>query len=169
MRISKQLKFPNKSSCSHISGHCRNITITVNCACRLTFGDNRDTVSLCRELIQGNTQCRITLPIRIVEYVYAFVYFGGVESRKCRTYRWYYPYLSGDFERYNQMLRILCCLFQKDFPQQKINNHRKPARVCWTFGDGRDNLSINLSENYTVYMLFRIAMCHSRVAYLKYA
>ena len=54
---------------------------------------------------------------------------------------------SADFERAPIPLALLHLqLDLKALPWN--NNNRKPARVCWEFGDGRDTC-INYPENYT--------------------
>ncbi|HEX4877332.1 MAG TPA: PKD domain-containing protein [Chitinophagaceae bacterium] len=74
-------------------------------------------------------------------------YFGGCEARKCKPIQVGRPdTCRADFERLPLSIsnNPLHASF-KALPDH--NNNRKPARVCWRFGDGTDTC-INYPENY---------------------
>jgi hypothetical protein len=74
-------------------------------------------------------------------------YFGGCEARKCKEIRiGERDSCSADFERGPNPGTSPLTVGLKALPWN--NNNRKPARVCWNFGDGRDTC-INYPENYT--------------------
>ena len=114
-----------------------------------TFGDGRDTCINYTETYTGQYA---------VSHQYAhsgqyevcvrILYFGGCESKKCKVIEVTQPDIcTADFERIpvistNNPLQA----YFKALPGH--NNNRKPSRVCWTFGDGRDTC-INYPENYT--------------------
>lgn len=64
-------------------------------------------------------------------------YQGGCEARKCKPVRVVPDSCRADFEKLNltttnNPLNVI----YKALPWH--NNNKKPARICWTFGDGRD-------------------------------
>ncbi|HSU28911.1 MAG TPA: PKD domain-containing protein, partial [Chitinophagaceae bacterium] len=103
------------------------------------FGDGRDTCIQYSNTSPGPY---------VVEHNYAnpgfyevcvnILYQGGCEARKCKTLQVGHPdSCRADFERIplstsNNPLRA----YFKALPWH--NNNKKPSRVCWTFGDGRD-------------------------------
>jgi PKD repeat protein len=114
-----------------------------------TFGDGRDTC------IQYST----TFPgPYLVNHIYAqggiyevcvkILYQGGCEARKCNSIRIESPdSCRADFERlpttpHNNPRSVVL----KALPWH--NNNKKPARICWQFGDGRDTC-INYTNSYT--------------------
>jgi hypothetical protein len=83
----------------------------------------------------------------IFEVCVKILYYEGCEARKCRPVELIRPdTCAADFERIEVLPpnNILLSYF-KALPRH--NNNRKPARVCWTFGDGRDTC-INYTETY---------------------
>ena len=73
-------------------------------------------------------------------------YFGGCEARKCKhVVIGREDSCRADFERSNTSASPLTIAFRA-LPWH--NNNRKPQRICWTFGDGRDTC-ITYPENYT--------------------
>ena len=114
-----------------------------------TFGDGRDTCITYLNLYNG----QYTVPHTynhpgLYEVCVKIQYYGGCEARKCENVRVGRPdTCRADFERVpvvgtNNPLHA----YFKALPQH--NNNRKPSKVCWTFGDGRDTC-INYPENYT--------------------
>ncbi len=74
------------------------------------------------------------------------LYFGGCYAYKCRSIVVARPDTCGaDFESIASTANPLRIYFRA-LPQH--NNNRKPSRVCWHFGDGRDTC-INYTETYT--------------------
>jgi PKD repeat protein len=74
-------------------------------------------------------------------------YYGGCEARKCETVRVERPdSCRADFERLPTVASSPLSASFKALPWN--NNNRKPQRVCWTFGDGRDTC-ITYPETYT--------------------
>jgi PKD repeat protein len=75
------------------------------------------------------------------------IYYGGCEARKCHLVRIAVPdSCSIDFERVATPASAPLQVAFKALPQH--NNNRKPARICWRFGDGTDTC-INYAENYS--------------------
>ena len=75
------------------------------------------------------------------------LYFGGCEARKCHNVQIGEPdSCSADFERGPITAPTPLTVGLKAIPWN--NNNRKPSRVCWQFGDGRDTC-INYPESYT--------------------
>ncbi|MGH2552924.1 MAG: hypothetical protein ACRDEB_04365, partial [Chitinophagaceae bacterium] len=110
------------------------------------FGDNRDTCINYPENYTG---------LYAVSHLYAHPgqyqvcvnirYYGGCEASNCK------PIQIGrrdtchaDFERLPVTTNPLRAYF-KALPQH--NNNRKPARICWDFGDNSDTC-INYPENF---------------------
>ncbi len=75
-------------------------------------------------------------------------YAGGCEAQKCKPLQvGPRPDSCGaDFERGPAVATTPLTVSFKALPSH--NNNRKPARVCWKFGDGTDTC-INYPENYT--------------------
>ncbi|MES1216706.1 MAG: PKD domain-containing protein [Bacteroidota bacterium] len=104
-----------------------------------TFGDGRDTCIKYESSFTG----AYAVPHNYkepgtYEVCVKIQYYGGCESKKCKSITISRPdACSADFERIpvnstNDPLRI----YFKALP--KHNNNKKPAAICWTFGDGRD-------------------------------
>jgi PKD repeat protein len=76
------------------------------------------------------------------------VYQGGCEARKCEMIRVVGPdSCRADFERiYVSTTNSQLHATFKAIPWH--NNNKKPSKVCWTFGDGRDTC-INYGQDYT--------------------
>ena len=114
-----------------------------------TFGDGTDTCINYLNIYSG----LYTVPHTysqpgLYEVCVDIKYYGGCEARKCEAVRVERPdTCRADFERIpvlttNNPLQS----YFKALPGH--NNNRKPSKVCWTFGDGRDTC-INYPENYT--------------------
>jgi PKD repeat protein len=74
-------------------------------------------------------------------------YYGGCEARKCEPVRVGHPdSCRADFQRLPVSSNNPLEAAFKALPWH--NNNRKPARICWRFGDGEDTC-INYPENYT--------------------
>ena len=114
-----------------------------------TFGDGRDTCINYPENYSGLYGVNHLYNQRgSFEVCVNIRYFGGCEARKCRVIEITRPdTCRADFERIptNAGTSPLLTYFRA-LPQH--NNNRKPARICWTFGDGRDTC-INYPETYT--------------------
>lgn len=104
-----------------------------------SFGDNRDTCIQYSNTYTGPyTVNHLYNQPGIYNVCVRIVYQGGCDARKCETIRIGRPdSCSADFERLglttsnNQLTTVF-----KALPYH--NNNKKPARICWTFGDGRD-------------------------------
>jgi len=113
------------------------------------FGDGRDTCINYPENYTGQylVTHRYNHP-GLYEVCVKINYYGGCEARKCKPIQVGRPdTCKADFVRLpttaaNNPLQAVF----KALPQH--NNNRKPSRVCWQFGDGRDTC-INYPENYT--------------------
>ncbi len=113
-----------------------------------TFGDGRDTCIQYSNTYPGNYAVthRYAAP-GSYEVCVKILYQGGCEARKCKEVRIERPdTCHADFEKLPPVVNNPLLVYFKALPQH--NNNRKPARVCWTFGDGRDTC-INYTENYT--------------------
>jgi PKD repeat protein len=114
-----------------------------------TFGDGRDTCINYTETYTGqyNVGHQYLHP-GLYEVCVKINYYGGCEARKCKPVQIGRPdTCSADFER----LTITpnnnpFFAYFKALPVH--NNNRKPSKICWTFGDGRDTC-INYTEAYT--------------------
>lgn len=111
------------------------------------FGDGRDTCITYPETYTGQY---------VVSHNYAaagpynvcvsILYYGGCEAHRCRIIEITNPVTcEADFERIqstasNPNLAYFRALFSN-------SNNRKPQRICWQFGDGRDTC-ITYSETY---------------------
>ncbi len=113
------------------------------------FGDGTDTCISYLNIYSG----QYTVPHTYsqpgqYEVCVKIIYYGGCEARKCENIQVVRPDICrADFERIpvlstNNPLQA----YFKALPEH--NNNRKPSKVCWTFGDGRDTC-INYPENYT--------------------
>ena len=114
-----------------------------------TFGDNRDTCINYNETYTGQyvVSHQYNHPGQY-EVCVNILYFGGCEARKCRVIEVSRPdTCHADFERIqaSPTTNPLLAYF-KALPQH--NNNRKPARICWQFGDNRDTC-INYPETFT--------------------
>jgi hypothetical protein len=89
----------------------------------------------------------------LYEVCVKILYFGGCEARKCK------PVQIGerpdscraDFERILTNANPLRVYFRA-LPWH--NNNKKPARICWQFGDGQDTCI-----NYPKYLYWSICCC----------
>jgi|CXWL01.1.fsa_nt_gi PKD repeat protein len=111
------------------------------------FGDGRDTCINYPNVYNGQYTVRHTYNHPgLYEVCVKILYQGGCEARKCEPVQVGRPdTCRADFERISVPNNPLLTYF-KALPQH--NNNRKPARVCWQFGDGRDTC-INYPENFT--------------------
>jgi FOG: PKD repeat len=112
------------------------------------FGDGRDTCINYPNTFTGQylVSHRYTHP-GLYNVCVKILYYGGCEAQKCKTIPIARPdSCRADFERipvtvatpYTQGFRAL----------PSHNNNKKPARICWQFGDGEDTC-INYPVNYT--------------------
>ncbi len=113
------------------------------------FGDGRDTCINYLNIYNGRYYVTHTYQHPgLYEVCVRIIYYGGCESMKCKVLQIGHPDIChADFERIpvSPTTNPLQTYFRA-LPQH--NNHRKPARICWTFGDTRDTC-INYTENYT--------------------
>ena len=104
-----------------------------------SFGDGSDT---CIEYSNTNTE-PYTVNHNYADYgsyevCIKIIYFGGCEAKNCKIIQTGRPdSCSADFERIpvlstNNTLKV----YYKALPWN--NNYKKPARICWIFGDGTD-------------------------------
>jgi PKD repeat protein len=111
------------------------------------FGDGKDTCISYPENYTGQYSVRHTYrePGQY-EVCVKIVYFGGCESYKCKVIN-VGEFCRSDFEKLlvNTTADPLVAYF-KALPFHSLN--KKPKKICWTFGDGRDTC-IEYSENYT--------------------
>ncbi|HUP12215.1 MAG TPA: PKD domain-containing protein, partial [Niastella sp.] len=113
-----------------------------------TFGDGRDTCIQYSNTNQGpyNVQHVYAHP-GVYEVCVNILYQGGCEARKCKTIHVEAAdTCQANFEKIQGSNNDPLLTYFKALPQH--NNNRKPARICWTFGDTRDTC-INYSENYS--------------------
>jgi PKD repeat protein len=114
-----------------------------------TFGDGRDTCIQYSNTFPGPYVVNHTYShAGIYEVCVKILYQGGCEARKCNSIRIESPdSCRADFERllttpHNNPRSVVL----KALPWH--NNNKKPARICWQFGDGRDTC-INYTNSYT--------------------
>ncbi len=113
-----------------------------------TFGDNRDTCINYPENYNGQyiVTHRYNHP-GIYEVCVNIRYYGGCEAMKCKPITIHRPdTCRADFERIASNANNPLNIYFRALPQH--NNNRKPSRICWRFGDGRDTC-INYTEAYT--------------------
>lgn len=113
------------------------------------FGDGRDTCINYPTAYTGQYNVVHTyLHPGLYEVCAKILYYGGCEARKCKPIQVGRPdTCKANFVRLpiTPSNSPLFAAFQA-LPQH--NNNRKPSKVCWTFGDGRDTC-INYTEAYT--------------------
>ena len=113
------------------------------------FGDGRDTCINYPETFTGGYAVNHQyLHPGLYQVCVKINYFGGCEARKCKPIQIGRPDTCGaDLIRLpiSPSASPLHAFFQA-LPRH--NNDRKPARVCWQFGDGSDTC-INYPETYT--------------------
>jgi len=114
-----------------------------------TFGDGRDTCIQYSNTFNGPyTVNHNYANAGSYEVCIKILYAGGCEAKKCKVIEIRKPdECKIDFER----IRITSstnplAVIYKAFPSN--SNNRKPARICWTFGDGTDYCA-NYLETYT--------------------
>ena len=113
------------------------------------FGDGTDTCITYLNLFSG----LYTVPHTYsqpgaYEVCVTIQYYGGCEARKCEVVRIATPdTCRADFERIPVLAPNNSLLsYFKALPGH--NNNKKPSKICWTFGDGRDTC-INYTEAFT--------------------
>ena len=113
------------------------------------FGDGKDTCITYLNIYNG----QYTVPHTynhpgLYEVCVKIQYYGGCEARKCEPIQAGRPdTCRADFERIPVVAPNNTLLsYFKALPGH--NNNRKPAKICWQFGDGRDTC-ITYPENYT--------------------
>lgn len=114
-----------------------------------TFGDGRDTCINYLNIYNGQYAVSHTYTYPgSYQVCVNILYFGGCEARKCEAIQVGRPdTCHADFERVPVIsVNNPLLVYLKALPGH--NNNRKPSKVCWTFGDGRDTC-INYAENYT--------------------
>src|SRR5260221_5368319 len=114
-----------------------------------TFGDGKDTCIKYMNIYNG--RYAVAHHYRepgLYEVCVKILYYGGCESKKCKLIQIGKPdSCKVDFERLtaispNNPLQV----YLKALPWH--NNNKKPATICWLFGDGRDTC-IKYEQNYT--------------------
>ncbi len=112
------------------------------------FGDGQDTCINYTASYTGQYVVAHNYQHRgLYEVCVKIQYFGGCEARKCKPVQIGEPdSCSADFERGPIPGTTPLTVGLKALPWN--NHNRKPSRVCWEFGDGRDTC-INYPENYT--------------------
>jgi PKD repeat protein len=114
-----------------------------------TFGDGRDTCINYGQDYTGPYAVSHTYnQPGNYEVCVKILYYGGCEARKCKVIEVTRPdQCRADFERIplTSANHPLLTYF-KALPSH--NNNKKPAKICWTFGDGRDTC-INYGQDYT--------------------
>src|SRR5258705_199021 len=126
-----------------------------------SHNQNKKPVRVCWQFGDGRDTC-INYPTTYtgvygVSHLYAhpgnynvcvsILYDAGCQAYKCKPVQVGDPdTCAADFERIPSPNTNPLLAYYKALPQH--NNNRKPARVCWIFGDGRDTC-INYTESYT--------------------
>jgi PKD repeat protein len=120
------------------------------------FGDGRDTCILYSTSYTGTyaTSHNYTQPGNYNVCVKIF-YDGGCETQKCKSVQVGDPDSCGaDF----QVLAVSSTALGKYFIAQPSHNHnKKPIKVCWNFGDGRDTCiqyPVTYTGSYSAYHLY---------------
>ena len=113
------------------------------------FGDGKDTCIEYSESYTGSYLVRHKYrEAGNYEVCIKITYFGGCEAYKCKQVLIGRPdSCRADFERlpYSTINHPLT-VYLKALPWH--NNYKKPKKICWNFGDGRDTC-IEYPENYT--------------------
>ncbi|HEV8286507.1 MAG TPA: PKD domain-containing protein [Chitinophagaceae bacterium] len=113
------------------------------------FGDNHDTCIQYSNTFTGPYSVNHIYKERGQYEVCArIVYDGGCEAKKCKIIQIgeVSDSCRADFERIPASSTNPSLVYYRALPW---NNHeKKPARICWSFGDGKDTC-ISYSENYT--------------------
>lgn len=113
------------------------------------FGDGKDTCIEYSESYTGSYLVRHKYhEAGNYEVCIKITYFGGCEAYKCKQILVGRPdSCRADFERlpYSTVNHQLT-VYLKALPWH--NNYKKPKKICWNFGDGRDTC-IEYPENYT--------------------
>ncbi|MGQ0738277.1 MAG: PKD domain-containing protein [Bacteroidota bacterium] len=123
--------------------------------------NNKKPKTICWRFGDGSDTC-INYPASytgqyIVRHRYAYPglyevcvkidYYGGCDARKCKNIQVGRPdSCRADFERVPVPANDPLDAAFRALPWH--NNNRKPARICWKFGDGEDTC-INYPQNYT--------------------
>ncbi len=114
-----------------------------------TFGDGTDTCINYSSTFTGPyTVAHRYNNAGLYEVCVKINYAGGCEARTCRPVQAGRPdTCHADFERLN-LTPNNSPLFATFKALPDHNNNRKPSKICWVFGDGRDTC-INYPETYT--------------------
>ena len=117
-----------------------------------TFGDGKDTCITYGQDYSGDYFVNHLYPsIGQYQVCVRIQYYGGCVAEKCRTQIIGRPdSCKADFERLpatsaNNPLTVVL----KALPWH--NNGKKPKRICWNFGDGRDTCINYMNINYGAY------------------
>ena len=113
-----------------------------------SFGDGRDTCINYLENFTGTYTVRHRYNhAGNYQVCVKILYYGGCEAKSCKEIRIGNPATcTADFEKAPVIANIHLIVGFKALPSNSQN--RKPARICWTFGDGKDTC-ISYPENYT--------------------
>ena len=113
-----------------------------------SFGDGRDTCINYPENFTGSYTVRHRYNnAGNYQVCVKILYYGGCEAKNCKEIKIGNPATcTADFEKAPVIANIPLVVGFKALPSNSQN--RKPARICWTFGDGRDTC-ISYPENYT--------------------
>jgi PKD repeat protein len=112
-----------------------------------TFGDTKDTCIYYPENYTGEyTVTHIYPHTGNYEVCVKILYNGGCEAGKCRLIQLgVQDSCRADFER----IPVTNSTLTTSFRALPWHNHeKKPSKICWTFGDGRDTC-IQYPENYS--------------------
>ena len=140
---------PNNTLLSYfkaLPGHTNNKKPSKIC---WTFGDGRDTCINYTETFTGQyVASHLYNRSGQYEVCVTILYFGGCEARKCRKIEVIVPdTCRADFE--NLPIAAGTTPLTTNFKALPgHNNNKKPVRICWKFGDGRDTC-ITYPSNYT--------------------
>ncbi len=112
-----------------------------------TFGDNRDTCINYGQDYNGSYIVNHNYQqAGHYEVCVKILYFGGCEARKCKLVEINRPdSCKADFERIPASSSNILSSSFRALPWH--NNNKKPSRICWSFGDGRDTC-INYGQDY---------------------
>jgi PKD repeat protein len=140
-----EINDPLKTAFKALPGHNNNKKPKTVC---WQFGDGRDTCINYPENYTGTYTVRHRYNnAGVYEVCVKILYYGGCEARKCKEIRVGHPATcTADFERVLTSNTTPLTVALKALPWNSQN--RKPARICWTFGDGQDTC-INYPEIYT--------------------
>ncbi|MCX8020341.1 MAG: PKD domain-containing protein [Chitinophagaceae bacterium] len=117
------------------------------------FGDGRDTCIYYTNAYTGNyTVTHTYSQPGNYQVCISIRYFDNCEAQKCKPIVVIRPdSCRADFERLNVPVPTPLSVSLKALPWH--NNNKRPEKICWQFGDGRDTCilyPVNYTGNYTV-------------------